>query len=127
MAVLIDTSLWVHQLRGSGDARQRARVEALLLQGEAAWCPVVRLELWRGIGNAAERRTLERYRQVLPDYAITDMVWARAIALADRARRNGATVPLPDLLIFACAREHRLGLAHDDAHFEQLARLEPVA
>lgn len=126
MAVLVDTSLWVHQLRGRGDATQRTRVEALLLQGDAAWCPVVRLELWRGIGNAHERRTLERYRQVLPDYAITDAVWERAITLADRARRAGATVPLPDLLIFCCARQHRLGLAHDDAHFEQLARLDPA-
>ena len=48
-----------------------------------AWCPVVRLELWRGVTNDAERRTLRRYEALLPDYAITADTWERAMRLAD--------------------------------------------
>jgi predicted nucleic acid-binding protein len=124
MAVLVDSSLWVHQLRKSGDPAKRDRVNALLVNGEGAWCPVVRLELWRGVTNDAERKVLRRYEALLPDYEITTEVWERAIRLADRGRDAGVTTPLADLVIFACARVHGLELAHDDGHFDELARLD---
>ena len=124
MPVLVDSSLWVHQLRKSGDPAKRNRVNALLASGEAAWCPAVRLELWRGVTNDAERKTLRRYGSLLPDYEISPEVWTRSIQLADRARSSGVTVPLADLLIFACATIHGLELAHDDSHFDELTTLE---
>ena len=124
MPVLVDSSLWVHQLRKSGDAARRDRVNALLENGEAAWCPVVRLELWRGVTNDAERKTLRRYEALLPDYDISAEVWTRSIQLADRARISGVTVPLANLLIFACANIHGLEVAHDDTHFDELLKLE---
>jgi len=124
MPVLVDSSLWVHQLRKSGDPAKRDRVNALLTSGEAAWCPAVRLELWRGVTNDAERKTLRRYETLLPDYEISVEVWNRSIQLADRARASGVTVPLADLLIFACATIHGLEVAHDDSHFDELTKLE---
>ena len=124
MPVLVDSSLWVHQLRKSGDPAKRDRVNALLESGEAAWCPAVRLELWRGVTHDAERKTLRRYETLLPDYEISAEVWQRSIQLADRARASGVTVPLADLLIFVCAKVHGLELAHDDTHFDELTKLE---
>jgi predicted nucleic acid-binding protein len=124
MPVLVDSSLWVHQLRKSGDPAKRDRVNTLLENGDAAWCPAVRLELWRGVTNDAERKTLRRYEALLPDYEISAAVWTRAILLADRARASGVTVPLADLLIFACATIHGLEVAHDDTHFDELLKLE---
>ena len=124
MPVLVDSSLWVHQLRKTGDPAKRDRVNALLESGDAAWCPPVRLELWRGVTNDAERKTLRRYEARLPDYEISREVWNRSIQLADRGRASGVTAPLADLLIFACARIHGLDVAHDDAHFDELAKLE---
>jgi predicted nucleic acid-binding protein len=99
-------------------------VHALLESGEAAWCPVVRLELWRGVTSDVERKTLRRYETLLRDCAITPEVCDRAIRLADRGRASGVTLPLADLLIWACARVHGLDVAHDDAHFETLAALD---
>ena len=124
MPVLVDSSMWVHQLRKGGDPGQRDRVNALLEAGEAAWCPVVRLELWRGVTNDAERKTLRRYEALLPDYEITAETWERAIRLANRGRATGVTAPLADLLIFACAKLNDLEIAHDDEHFDALAKLE---
>jgi predicted nucleic acid-binding protein len=124
MAVLVDSSLWVHQLRKGGEPSKRDRVNALLESGDACWCPAVRLELWRGVTDDAERKTLRRYEAVLRDYEISSDVWERAIRLADRGRAAGVTVPLADLLIFACAKAHALDLAHDDAHFDELTGLE---
>ena len=116
--------MWVHQLRKAGDATNRDRVNALLEAGEAAWCPVVRLELWRGVINDAERKTLRRYEALLPDYEITMEAWALSIRLADRGRAVGVTAPLADLLIFACAKLNDLEIAHDDEHFDALAKLD---
>jgi predicted nucleic acid-binding protein len=124
MPVLADSSLFVHQLRKSGDPAKRDRVNALLEGGEAAWCPAVRLELWRGVTNDAERRTLRRYEALLPSYEISLEVWERSIRLADRGRAAGLTVPLADLVIYSCAKLHGLGVAHDDAHFDELATLD---
>lgn len=124
MPVLVDSSLWVHQLRKSGDAAKRDRVNALLENGEAAWCPAVQLELWRGVTNDAERKTLRRYEALLPNFEIGPEVWTQSIQLADRARASGVTVPLADLLIFACAKIHGLKVAHDDTHFDELLKLE---
>lgn len=123
MTVLVDSSLWVHQLRKSGDPVKRNRVNALLETGRAAWCAPVRLELWRGVTSDAERRTLRRYEELLPAYEISPGVWERAIRVADRGRAAGVTAPFADLLIFACAQEHSVDLAHDDSHFTQLAEL----
>jgi predicted nucleic acid-binding protein len=124
MPVLVDSSLWVHQLRRNGDPAKCDRVNALLERGEAAWCPAVRLELWRGVTSDAERKTLRRYEALLPDYEISADVWNRSIRLADRGRASGVTVSLSDLLILACARIHGLVVAHDETHFDELAKLE---
>ena len=83
----------------------------------------MRLELWRGVTSDADRKVLRRYEVLLPDYEMSPDVWERAIRLADRGRASGVTVPLADLLIFACAQVHGLDLAHDDAHFDDLAGL----
>lgn len=125
IAVLVDTSLWVHQLRRSADPDKRDQVNALLERGVACWCPVVRLELWRGVTSDNERRVLRQYEKLLPDYEISPEVWEHAIRLADHGRSSGLTVPLADLLIFACARAHGLVLAHDDVHFQQLEKVAP--
>ena len=104
--------------------RRARQVEALLQSGTACWCPPVRLELWRGVTSDAERRALQQFDALLPSYGITDAVWERAIRLVDRGRGSGVTVPLADVLVFACARVHDLQLAHDDDHFRELARLD---
>jgi hypothetical protein len=42
----------------------------------------------------------------------------------NRARASGVTVPLADVLIFACAKMHGLEVAHDDTRFNNLLTLE---
>jgi predicted nucleic acid-binding protein len=117
---LVDTSSWVHQIRRRGDPSIRARVEQLLRTGEAAWCPVVRLELWAGVGSDADRVLLREYQARLPELAISKEVWEKAYDLADRCRRAGKTVPPHDIAIAACALYHGVEIEHDDVHFDLL-------
>lgn len=122
---LVDTSSWIHQIRRRGDPAVRARVEELLRAGEAAWCPVVRLELWAGVGSDADRDILRVYEKRIPELPITDEVWESACRLADSCRRRGRTVPPHDILIAACARHHGLQVEHADAHFDMLGQPSP--
>jgi predicted nucleic acid-binding protein len=120
---LIDTSSWVDALRRDGDPEVKTRVAALLRAGTAAWCDIVRLELWNGLRGAAERKHMEELEADVVNLPTNDAVWARARLLAQRARAKGVTVPATDLLIAACAWEHGVALEHDDAHLTALAAL----
>lgn len=120
---LIDTSAWIEQLRRGGDASVRRQVETLLAVGDAAWCPLVRLELWNGARGENERAALAEMEETLPSLAIDAAVWAQAVTLASTAREQGITVPATDLLIASCARQHDVPLLHHDRHFELIAPL----
>ncbi len=120
---IVDTSAWIHQMRPKGDPGVRNRVETLLRSGEAAWCAMIRLEIWAGVGDEKERRTLRDYETVLPELPIDEGVWQAAFDLASRAGRAGRTIPASDILIFACARQHDVEVEHADAHFDLLAAL----
>ena len=120
---LIDTSSWVDALRRDGDPEIKARVVALMRAGTAAWCDIVRLELWNGLRGAAERRQMEELEADVINLPTSDAVWARARLLTQRARARGITVPATDLLIAACAWEHGVELEHDDAHLTALTAL----
>jgi predicted nucleic acid-binding protein len=120
---LIDTSSWIDALRRDGDPAVRARVQALMQSGEAAWCDFVRLELWNGLRGAAERKQMEALEADVTLLPTTEAVWTRSRELARRARAEGLTVPGADLLIAACAWEHGVAMEHDDAHLTALAAL----
>ena len=120
---LIDTSSWVDALRRDGDPEVKTRVAALLRAGTAAWCDIVRLELWNGLRGSAERKQMEELEADVVNLPTNDAVWARARLLTQRARAKEVTVPATDLLIAACAWEHGVALEHDDAHLTALAAL----
>lgn len=120
---LVDSSTWVHALRRAGDGATRERARLLVLSGQAAWCPIIRLELWAGVGTDPERQMLREMEQRIPELSINDEVWQAACELADRCRKAGKRVPPNDLLIVACARYHGVEVEAADAHFDFLKTL----
>ena len=110
-------------MRPGGDPAVRARVEELLRTGQAAWCAMVRLELWNGIGKDAERDRMKAYEAVVPDLPISEAVWEVACRLASRCRAAGRTIPANDVLIAACAKVHGVQLEHRDSDFDLIADL----
>jgi len=100
-----------------------SRVRSLLETGEAAWCPMVRLELWNGARGEHEKRVLKDMEQTLTELDMSRAVWADACKLARRARRRGKTAPATDILIVACAAHYGVEIEHDDEHFDTLKAL----
>jgi predicted nucleic acid-binding protein len=123
--VLVDTSSWIHMLRADGDVAVRARVEALLHNGSACWCPMVRLELWNGARGDADKKALRDFERYLPELPITEGVWKLAYSLVQKTRSAGITVPATDALIAACAKFHDAKLEHVDSDFERLEAVYP--
>lgn len=117
---LIDTSLWTHATRRSGDPALRSRVQGHLDDGNAAWCEVIRLELWKGHRIRDNPDQLATLEQRLPRLSIDSSVWDYACEIAQVIHRAGLVIPTSDFIIFACARVHGADLAHNDAHFEML-------
>ena len=119
---LVDTSAWIESLRPDGDRAAGERLRALLLAGDAAWCAMVKLELWNGARGDHEKRVLREMEDHVIELDMTGAVWTQAYELARKSRSAGLTVPTADILIAACARHHGVALEHMDSHYDSLAK-----
>jgi predicted nucleic acid-binding protein len=120
---IVDSSSWIETLRPGGDPLVRSRVESLLNAGNAAWCSMIRLELWRGARAGAERKLLEFLESRLRLLEITEEIWESSVRLMMKARLSGLSAPPPDVLIAATAQFHRVRVEHCDHHLERLLNL----
>lgn len=110
-------------MRKRGEPAVRSAVADLLRSGAAVTCDFVRLELWNGARGQEERAWLRSLEESVDTLETTGEVWEEARDLARRCRAKGITIPSTDLLIAACASEHRTGLLHRDSHFDRLKEI----
>jgi predicted nucleic acid-binding protein len=103
----------------------REALEPLLLAGEIATCGIVDLELLYSTTSRATYRALSEALRGMPRAPIDDACVGRALEtqamLAERSQHRA--VPLPDLLVAACAERAGLAVLHYDADFERIAEL----
>lgn len=103
----------------------REIVEPLLLAGQIATCGVIDLELLFSATGPGVYAELASVLRSLPRVSMTETVVDRALAvqalLAERSQHRA--VPLPDLLVAACAESAELTVLHYDADFERIASL----
>lgn len=114
------------------DARPEARavIEPLLVAGEIATCGIVDLELLYSASSPAVYRRLATTLRALPRVPVTEAVLDRALEVQARLakRSQHRAVPLPDLIVAACAESAQLTVLHYDADFERVAEItgQPV-
>ncbi len=103
----------------------RAVIEPLLLAGRIATCGIVDLEL---LYSAPTRRAYKELAEVLTAMRrepVTEPVIERALEvqarLADKSQHR--SVPLPDLLVAACAEHAGLTVLHYDSDYDRIARI----
>lgn len=119
---LVDTSGWIEYLRATGSPVDH-EVTTLLGNDDAAWCDMIALELINYSSFSQESR-LQKIRRLAWTLDINPDVWQIARSVASAARRSGITAPLPDYVIFACAKVYELEILHKgDSDF---GRLEQV-
>jgi predicted nucleic acid-binding protein len=109
------------------DSRPEVReaLEPLLLAGEIATCGIVDLELLYSATSRATYRALAEALRGMPRAATDEGCVRRALEvqsmLAERSQHRA--VPLPDLLVSACAERAGLTVLHYDADYERIAKL----
>lgn len=103
----------------------QAVIEPLLLAGRIATCGIIDLEL---LFSAPSKQTYVQTADALkgmPRVPIDDAVFGRALevqaALAETSQHRA--VPLPDLIIAACAELNGLSVLHYDADFDRIAKI----
>jgi predicted nucleic acid-binding protein len=108
--VLVDKSAWV---RGAGVAE---------VDGELCLCAVTRLEIVFSARSAADYELLRDELALFRDLRMDASTFAAAQSgQHELARAGHHRVPLPDLLIAACAQRHSAAVLHVDRHFDTLA------
>lgn len=107
--LLLDKSAYV---RGALDAAE----------GELCLCAVTRLELLSSARSAQDYVRLEADLRHFRDLRMEAGTFAAALgAQRELAARGHHRIPIPDLLIGACAAQHGAAVVHVDRHFEALA------
>ncbi len=100
-------------------------MEPLLLAGRIATCGIIDLELLFSAASPAVYAELASVLRALPRVPVTEAVIDRALevqALLAEGSQHRA-VPLPDLLVAACAETAGLIVLHYDADFERIAAI----
>jgi predicted nucleic acid-binding protein len=94
---------------------------ALAHEGELCLCAVTRLELLYSARSpedyAALESDLDQFRELRMD---AETFAIAAGAQRELAARSQHRVPIPDLLIAACAQQHSADVLHHDRHYDVL-------
>ncbi len=108
--LLIDKSAYV---RGAVDDAPDA---------DLCLCAVSRLELLFSARSPADYEALEQDLSLFRELRMDAETFATAGAAQSELARQGAhRVPIPDLLIAACAQQHAADVLHVDRHFDLLS------
>lgn len=103
----------------------RGALDPLFLEGEVATCGIVDLEILYSARSRANYRSTAESLRGLPRAPLDEQCAQRALEvqgmLAERSQHRA--VPLPDLLVAACAEQADLAVLHYDADFDRIAKL----
>ena len=99
-----------------------ARLAPLLVDGYAATCPIIDLEVLYSARSRSDYEEILVERGSLPSLPIDEAVTERAMAVQRLlAQRGQHRLPLPDLLIAAVAEINDLTVIHYDADYDRIA------
>ena len=121
--ILVDTSSWIEALRAGGEIDIRGRVYSLMINGVAAWCDLVAVELWNGARGPSEKKKLAELEKEITCLPTTKEVWSLARLLAKECRKAGETVPSTDIIIASCALHHNAVIEHCDEHIDVILKV----
>ena len=104
-------------------------LDPLLLQGEVATCGIVDLEMLYSASSRSNYRAAAKALRGMPRVPLDERCVQRALEvqgmLAERSQHRA--VPLPDLLVAACAEQAELTVLHYDADFDRIGKLTSQA
>ncbi len=119
---LVDSNVFISYLRRGKDPA----AELLERFEDVYTCPMVRLEVQRGLKLPAARDRLAGFFDTTCNVTIDHRIWTQATELAWTLDRSGFTIPAPDIIIAACAVRARVPIFTADLHFDHVEDLEVI-
>ena len=119
--MLLDSSVFIRWSRQRQNPARTLRV--YVRRGELKTCGVVRAEVLRGTSDPARRIELLTLFSTMEDIPTNFDVWEKVAMLAWTLDRQGKILPLPDIIIAACALEVDVPLVTFDGHFASVPGL----
>ena len=124
--VLVDSSIWIPFLRSRTADPSADLLSALLRDKRVATNRLIRLELLSGTATHQAYELLDADLAALHQLPLTEKVFHAASLLRWRLHRKGASIPVFDTLIAACAIFYDCPVLEDDAHFRLIAKHAPL-
>lgn len=127
--MIVDSSVWIAHLRGTGSTGARRLASALASREPIQLPDIVLLEVLRGASSPGDFLRLERALLTLPRFVPADprLLARNAAHLYARCRWLGFTPGSGnDCLIACCAIEAGQPLLHEDRDFRLIAQIEPA-
>ena len=110
-------------------ALERATPETLEL-GEICVCAVVRLEMLYSARSPDDYMKIEDSLSLFRDLSVNaETIRTAVTAHRELGQKGRHRLPIPDLLVAACAQQHQAAVLHVDRHYDVLAEVlafEPV-
>jgi predicted nucleic acid-binding protein len=119
--IIIDSSVWVYELRRLFYPAVKERIYSILLESEVAINNIIKLELLGGAKTEQEYKRIKSRLDALYFIESSKGLWDFSSLLAFKLRRKGITVPYADIFTAASAVSEHAVLVHADSHFELIA------
>ena len=110
--ILLDSSVIVDLWR-----TKRGEVPQLLPGGEIVVCGVVWAEMLQGARSQDDDKKIRYRLSLFQQVPIPEAIWSELGVNLNILKRNGVTVPFPDVLLATVALHHDLELWTLDKHF----------
>ncbi|HWJ49852.1 MAG TPA: PIN domain-containing protein [Solirubrobacteraceae bacterium] len=110
-------------------ALERATPDTLEL-GEICVCAVVRLEMLYSARSPSDYTKIEDSLSAFRELSVNaETILTAVTAHRELGQKGRHRLPIPDLLIAACAQQHQAAVLHVDRHYDVLAEVlafEPI-
>ena len=110
-------------------ALERATPDTFKL-GEICTCAVVRLEMLYSARSSRDYTKIEDSLSAFREWSVNaETILTAVTAHRELGRKGRHRLPIPDLLIAACAQQHQAAVLHVDRHYDVLAEVlafEPI-
>ena len=122
--IIADTCVWIDFFRSRSETSNHLR--QLIADNQIAGTGVILSELLQGVRGKKERDVIIEIFDTLDYVEMTKDLWIEAGSIAARLRSKGKTIPLSDISIACCAKEHGYRILTFDRHFQEIPETDLV-
>lgn len=117
--ILLDTNIVIDMINNEKDSHWD-----LLQQDSVVLCGIIITELYRGIRNEKEEKTIELLINSLGSLPLQNEDWKYIGLFIAKLRNSGLIVPVQDAIISYLAIKYNCSICTNDKHFKMIQTAE---